>query len=86
MTYAKSIKIECRACAGAGIYPGFGDMDETGCVCHKCGGTGEYEFHFNDFTGRKKLDGIRRVIPATHYNEDCSLGYEEWLRGIPFPI
>lgn len=55
--------IECRSCGGTGIYVGMGEQDGASIICRTCNGTGkeEFEFHYNEFTKRKKRKGIKRV-------------------------
>jgi len=55
--------IECPDCKGTGVYSGMGESKNTAVVCNRCKGTGKYEYvyTYNEFTGRKKNDLIKRV-------------------------
>jgi hypothetical protein len=57
------IKIECPSCNGTGLYQGMAESKDVAVVCRKCNGTGayNYEYHYNDFKGRKKRKDIKRV-------------------------
>ena len=55
--------IECPACGGTGIYSGMGEGEGVAVICYKCDGTGAYRYSYtyNDFTGRKEKNGVKRV-------------------------
>jgi len=55
------ITIECKSCSGTGLYQGMGERDGAAVVCSNCNGTGHVEFSYNDFTGKKVLEGVTRV-------------------------
>ena len=57
-----SVKVECSACSGTGLYCGFAEPKGTAVICHKCGGSGAEIFTYKEFTGRKRKRNIQRVI------------------------
>lgn len=61
----KKIKmdIECQSCDGTGVYVGMGEREGASVICRICEGTGKenFVFEYNDFKGRKKRKGIKRV-------------------------
>lgn len=56
----RTIIIECQSCLGTGLVKKKG---HAACECHHCNGTGKTEFTYNEFEGRKKMEGITRVFP-----------------------
>lgn len=82
---------ECESCGGTGIYRGFAEGKNVGVVCNECEGTGKchVKFTYNDFVGRKKIKGLKKVF---HTNPGFSLGesvkggmtYSDWLAGKKF--
>jgi hypothetical protein len=60
------MEIECQACKGSGVYTGMGEREGAAVVCHKCDGTGayQYKFSYNEFTGRKQRDDVARVYKS----------------------
>lgn len=69
------ITIECSSCHGTGLYKGCAEKDGAAVICYKCDGTGKVEFSFEEFTGRKRKEGIRRVYDGSHgyviSDKDC---------------
>lgn len=61
----KEIKIECPSCKGTGLYVGVCERDGCAVVCTTCGGKGYTTYKYNDFTGRKVREGIKRVFEKT---------------------
>lgn len=59
----RTIVIKCERCEGTGIIPIFGGACQTAFVCRDCGGTGKKNFSYEEFEGRKEVDGIKRVFP-----------------------
>lgn len=57
------MKIECPACNGTGVYTGMAERDGAAVVCRQCKGTGayQYKFSYNEFTGLKRRDDVKRV-------------------------
>lgn len=57
------MKIECPCCVGTGVYIGIAEKDDAAVICNKCDGTGSYRFKYtyNEFTGRKRREGVKRV-------------------------
>lgn len=57
----KTIKIECAECRGTGLYSGMGEDERSAVVCGRCEGTGQEEFKYNEFTGRKPKPSVEWV-------------------------
>jgi hypothetical protein len=55
--------IECPSCKGTGVYTGMAEGGGAAVVCSKCNGTGayKYSYSYNEFTGRKKREDVKRV-------------------------
>lgn len=55
--------IECPSCKGTGVYLGLAESKGVAVVCNKCKGTGAYNYvySYNEFTGRKIKDNVKRV-------------------------
>jgi hypothetical protein len=67
--------VECPSCEGTGLYSGVGESKNVAIICHRCDGTGafNYSYSYNEFTKRKIKDGIERVyLKGTRYK--LSLG------------
>ncbi len=94
------LSVECPDCKATGIYVGMGERNGFGVVCHKCDGTGRYEYKYEyvEFVAIKPRTDIVRVIqvnPGIYCGiaEDGrfvaeSFGgqsYNEWKAGMPFP-
>ena len=58
----KEIQIECPSCKGTGLYVGVCERDGCAVVCTQCKGKGYTTYRYNDFTGRKIREGIKRVF------------------------
>lgn len=56
----RTIIIECQSCLGTGLVKKEG---QAACECSYCKGTGKTEFTYNEFEGRKEVEGITRVFP-----------------------
>jgi hypothetical protein len=94
---------ECPSCRGTGLYVGFAEKDGFAVVCHTCDGTGKHHFEhtYNEFTYRKDVQGVKRVletnpgigigIGTTEEGEILTfesfggMPYLEWVAGLPFP-
>ncbi len=61
----RTIIIECQACGGTGLYKGIAERDGAAVVCSHCHGTGKTEFTYNEFEGRKEMDGVTRVFEGS---------------------
>jgi len=59
---SKTIEIECPDCKGFGLYRGRCEERGSAVVCHTCEGTGKSTFTYNEFTGRKHVEGVKRVF------------------------
>ena len=88
-----SIECECEACDGTGLYVGFGEGKGVAVECKSCDGTGKSFVKYKPFEGRKKREGITRVIQcnpgwkvSADMRETGGLPYEEWAEGKPFPL
>lgn len=77
------LTIECPDCKGTGVYSGMGEGDGIAVVCYKCKGTGAYKYSYlyNDFTGRKEKEGIKRVY-LKGYGYTLGLGKINFSNGI----
>lgn len=84
---------ECAECKGSGVYVGFAERDGMAVVCSKCKGTGRKDItiEYEPFTGRKKAEGVTRVLqtnPGIQIGGDLErfggMTYESWRTGIPF--
>ena len=55
--------IECPSCKGTGLYSGMGEKKNVAIICHNCEGSGKhlYKYSYNEFTARKKKEGVKRV-------------------------
>lgn len=55
--------IQCPACNGTGVYVGMAERDGAAVVCHRCNGSGKYDYsyEYEEFTGIKKAEGVERV-------------------------
>lgn len=64
------IEIECQKCNGTGLYVGCTEKNGAAMVCPKCNGTGKVNFEYNEFTGLKKREDVKRVFQDTlgHYH------------------
>lgn len=62
----KSLKIQCDACGGTGLYKGFGEADGAYVVCRQCQGKGYIHFAYEEFTEKKKVNDCNRV-----YKDGC---------------
>ena len=61
----KEIQIECPTCNGTGLYQGMCEHDGCAVVCTRCGGKGYTTFKYNEFTGKKVKEGVKRVFEKT---------------------
>ncbi len=81
----RTIVIECETCNGTGLHRECGG---AAVVCGSCKGTGKTEFTYNEFEGRKEMEGITRVFPNCagdknyyyfHIDKDYVIGEGEVL-------
>ena len=93
---------QCKLCGGTGLYCGMAECDGFAVVCSQCVGTGKYHVRitYDDFTGRKRRDDVRRVVQCNPgvmlgtgrqasgetFTQDSFGGmtYDQWLAGEPF--
>lgn len=70
----KTVEIECPSCKGTGLYAGICERDGAAVVCTTCGGKGYTTYSYNEFTGKKVKEGVKRVFQKTcgyiHGSED----------------
>jgi len=54
---------QCGSCGGTGLYIGMAERDGAAVVCRSCDGTGKVKIRevFNEFTGRRRRNGVQRV-------------------------
>lgn len=57
----ETIKAECSACGGTGLYSGFAEPKGIAVICLTCDGTGCDEFYYKPFTKRKGRRDILTV-------------------------
>ncbi len=83
-----TVRAECGACGGTGIYRGFAEPDGVGVVCLKCKGTGCEELTYTPFEARKRRNNVRSVrlsgggFIATGIGPvGSSVSYEDFLAG-----
>ena len=62
------MEIECPSCKGTGVYVGMAERGGASVVCNTCKGSGKklYCYSYNDFTGRKITENVKRV-----YKQSC---------------
>ena len=88
----KSIKIECKACKGTGLYVGMGERGGVAVQCRECYGNGWTVFEYNEFTERKDEKDISWVIeknPGYCVSRRLPIGgmsYSDWRSGRKFEI
>lgn len=56
-----TVKAECGACGGTGVYRGFAEPEGVAVVCLKCDGTGCVDLQYTPFTKRKLKRNIHTV-------------------------
>lgn len=84
---------QCSSCKGTGLYRGMAERDGYAVVCGKCKGSGKYHFihEYEEFTGRKELEGITKVIEANPgivvggFLDFGGISYEQWKENGNFP-
>lgn len=83
-----TVKCECSACGGTGLYRDWTCHDGAAIVCRKCDGTGAVELSYTPFTERKKVTGVKRVFanvswrhvfPAKHtFDDGTTIDYSQY--------
>lgn len=83
-----TVKIECKACNGTGLFRGFAEPEGTAVVCLNCKGTGGVDLTYIPFTRRKEREGVRTVqlsrgsFVATGVGSGGrSISYQDFLDG-----
>lgn len=59
------IKIECKQCAGTGLYVGMAERHGAAVVCIHCNGSGCDTLTYTPFKKRKKRSGVERVFAGS---------------------
>jgi hypothetical protein len=82
-----SVKAECMACNGTGLYEGFCEEKGHPVICIQCDGSGCEEIRYKPFVERKKRKGIISVhkslggfIATGVGATGDSITYEEFLK------
>lgn len=83
-----TIEIECKSCAGTGLYRGFAEPPGVAVVCLGCRGTGKATLNYTPFAGRVRRDDVmtvrqsRGALVATDVGPvGGSVEYEEFWEG-----
>lgn len=58
----RTVKTECEACDGTGLYCGFAEADGEAVICLHCDGTGCYKLRYKPFERRKGRRGIKSIF------------------------
>lgn len=64
-----TIKIECSACKGTGLYVGMCEKDGAAVICYQCKGKGAVLFSYNEpppGSRPRRRDDVVRVFDSTH--------------------
>jgi hypothetical protein len=86
-----TVKAECSACSGSGIYRGMAEPVGMGVVRLRCDGSGCANLNYTPFSGRKRRDGIQEVRRSKgSFIMGCgptgdSVAYADFLAGIMPP-
>lgn len=64
-TQMLGLTIECTSCNGTGLYIGMAEKDGAAVICFKCKGSGQVNFTYRPFTGRKQRDDVVRVFKGS---------------------
>lgn len=84
----KSITIECPACRGTGLYRGFMEADGEAVICVRCSGSGAQELQYEEFTGRKHKNGVKKIRSGSgtlldNPGKSAWVSYEEFKKKVP---
>jgi hypothetical protein len=88
----KSIKIECKACKGTGLYVGMAELDGAAVQCKECYGNGWTMYEYNEFTERKERKDVSWVVEKdsgiciSPKFEIGGMSYSDWRSGRKFGI
>jgi hypothetical protein len=84
-----TIKIACPNCRATGLYAGFAEPKGTAVICLSCDGKGWTMFKYEEFTGRKRKDGIYTIKRSAGTLLVTGVGptgrgmtYDEFLRNV----
>lgn len=82
-----SVKSECPACGGTGLYRGIAEGPGAAVVCSRCDGSGCAEVEYTPFTSRKRRSDVREVyLSRGNFILACGpigkpVSYEEFMAG-----
>jgi len=85
-----TLKTECKACSGTGLYVGFMEGKGQAVICVGCTGTGCREIEVKKYAGRKPRSGITKIRGGSGtILDDASnakwYSYREFETKIPAP-
>ena len=61
-----TITIQCSSCKGTGLYRGRCERGGAAVVCRTCEGMGQSEYTYQEFSGRKRAEGVTRVYQGAY--------------------
>lgn len=73
-----SVRAECDACNGTGVYKGYCERQLQGRECRDCHGKGWKVYNFWQFTGRRYKPGISSVI----MRDGSEISYGDFQRSV----
>ena len=76
-----TLKIQCRACQGSGVFVAMKAQSGEGSVCLLCRGRGWRAMTYTPFRRRKLRSGIERVHASGREDSDRSVSYLAFRRG-----
>lgn len=94
-----SYTAKCESCGATGLYVGMAERDGSAVVCRSCKGTGQVhrKIHYEDFEGRVRRQGVKRVLQANpgfcvgnapdgscHLEDFGGMDFNDWWGGVPF--
>lgn len=56
-----TVKTECSACRGTGLYVGFAEGNQEAVICLDCSGSGAKDISYTPYAGRKVRSDVRTV-------------------------
>jgi hypothetical protein len=84
-----TVKAECGACRGTGLYRGMAEPEGVAVICLTCKGTGCKELTYTPFTQRRRREGVRAIQQSRgSFILNCgpvgeAMTYDEFERRIP---
>ena len=82
-----SVKSECPACDGTGLYRGMAEGPGVAVVCSRCDGGGCVNVEYTPFTSRKRRSDVREVfLSRGNFVLACGptgnpVSYEDFMAG-----